>query len=189
MKGVLTDDYQTYYSILFMTSFVITLMCEFVFKPTITSIAELWWEREYHKFSMYVLRILGIVMGCCALIVVAGHFIGRRLLELIYGVDLSAFKLHFIILLIGGGIGAAVYMMYNILIAIRKGSWIVLVYGITALLTILPARIMVDNWKVLGASLNYMYSCLLLFIAFAGILIYVVIKELRNKKIESLGDK
>lgn len=183
MKGLLTDDYQTYYSILFMSSFVITLMCEFVFKPTITSIAELWWERQYRKFSVYVLRILGIVMACCVFIVFAGHFIGRTLLELIYGVDLSQFKLHFIVLLIGGGIGAAVYMMYNILIAIRKSACISIVYGITAVLTILPARWMVKNWKVMGASLNYLYSCLLLFVAFLGILIYVVIKEWRNSKI------
>ena len=37
MAGVMTDEYQTYYSILFMPSFVISLMCEFVFKPTITT--------------------------------------------------------------------------------------------------------------------------------------------------------
>lgn len=46
MANVLTDEYQTYYSILFMPSFVITLMCEFVFKPTITTIAQLWWEND-----------------------------------------------------------------------------------------------------------------------------------------------
>ena len=49
MAGVMTDEYQTYYSILFMPSFVISLMCEFVFKPTITTIAELWWENNVKK--------------------------------------------------------------------------------------------------------------------------------------------
>ena len=122
MAGVMTDEYQTYYSILFMPSFVISLMCEFVFKPTITTIAELWWENNVKKFTLYILRIIGIILVCCVAVVAGGHLIGRTLLEIIYGVDLSPYKLHFVVLLIGGGISAEVYMIYNILIAIRWGG-------------------------------------------------------------------
>ena len=87
MAGVMTDEYQTYYSILFMPSFVISLMCEFVFKPTITTIAELWWENNVKKFTLYILRIIGIILVCCVAVVAGGHLIGRTLLEIIYGVD------------------------------------------------------------------------------------------------------
>ena len=156
MAGVLSDEYQTYYSILFMPSFVITLMCEFVFKPMITTIAELWWKGDIKGFIKYVLRILVVVLGCCAFIVVAGHLLGRTLLEIIYGVDLSPYKLHFIVLLIGGGIGSGVYMMYNILIAIRKRACITVVYAIAAVLTVIPAVWMVKQWGVMGAALHYM---------------------------------
>lgn len=180
MSNIMTDEYQTYYSILFMPSFVITLMCEFVFKPTITSIATLWWEEKIKQFNNYVLRIILIISGMCAFIVLAGHLIGRRLLEIIYGVDLSAYKLHFIILLIGGGIGACVYMIYNILIAIRKGQCILVVYGITTIVTALPARLMVRKWGILGASLNYLYSCSVLFIIFAAILITVIVRKMNK---------
>lgn len=177
MASVMSDEYQTYYSILFMPSFVISLMCEFVFKPMITTIAELWWEKKVKKFILYVLRILGIILVCSAAIVVAGHLLGRTLLELVYGVALSPYKLHFIVLLVGGGISAEVYMLYNILIAIRKGNCLLAVYGITAVLTILPARKMVQTWGVMGAALNYLLSCSLLFVMFASILIYVVIRR------------
>lgn len=183
MASVMSDEYQTYYSILFMPSFVISLMCEFVFKPMITTIAELWWEKKVKKFILYVLRILGIILICSAAIVVAGHLLGRTLLELVYGVDLSPYKLHFIVLLVGGGISAEVYMLYNILIAIRKGNCLLVVYGITAVLTILPARKMVQAWGVMGAALNYLLSCSILFVMFAAILVYVVLqrkKELRR---------
>ena len=143
MAGVMTDEYQTYYSILFMPSFVISLMCEFVFKPTITTIAELWWENNVKKFTLYILRIIGIILVCCVAVVAGGHLIGRTLLEIIYGVDLSPYKLHFVVLLIGGGISAEVYMIYNILIAIRWGKCLLPVYSITAVITIAAARILV----------------------------------------------
>ena len=177
MSNVMTDEYQTYYSILFMPSFVITLMCEFVFKPMITTIAGLWWENDLKKFVLYVARIIGIIFLCCGGIVIAGHLLGRTLLELIYGVDLSPYKLHFIVLLIGGGIGAEVYMIYNILIAIRKGGCILPVYALTALITILPAKAMVQKLGIMGASLNYLLSCSVLFIMFFAILICVILKK------------
>lgn len=175
MASVMSDEYQTYYSILFMPSFVISLLCEFLFKPVITTIAELWWKNDMKKFSLYVLRIVGIIPICCVAVIVAGHLLGRTLLEIIYGVDLSSYKLHFIVLLIGGGISAEVYMLYNILIAIRKGGCLLPVYCITAALTILAARPMVKAWGVMGAAMNYGLSCSILFIMFGVILLYSVI--------------
>ena len=177
MANVMTDEYQTYYSILFMPSFVITLMCEFVFKPTITTIAQLWWENDLKKFVMYVLRIIAIILVCCAGIVVGGHLIGRTLLEIIYGVDLSPYKLQFIVLLTGGGIGAEVYMIYNILIAIRWGKCMLPVYSLTAVITIAAARAMVNQWGIMGASLNYLLSCSILFVLFTSILVYVILRK------------
>ena len=105
--------------------------------------------------------------------------LGRTILEIIYGVDLSPYKLHFIVLLIGGGIGSGVYMIYNILIAIRKGSCIIIVYAVAAVLTILPAKWMVGQWGIMGASLNYLYSCSALFIMFGVILLVVILQKKR----------
>ena len=126
---------------------------------------------------MDVLRIIAIIQVCCTGIVVAGHLIGRTLLEIIYGVDLSPYKLQFIVLLTGGGIGAEVYMIYNILIAIRWGKCMLPVYSLTAVITIAAARAMVNQWGIMGASLNYLLSCSILFVLFTLILVYVILRK------------
>lgn len=177
MANVMSDEFQTYYSVLFMPSFVITLMCEFVFKPTITTIAQLWWDNRIKKFTLYVLRIVVIIFVSALGIIAAGHLLGRTLLEIIYGVDLSPYKVQFIVLLAGGGISAEVYMIYNILIAIRHGNCLLPIYSITAILTILPARAMVINWGIMGAALNYLLSCSILFVLFAVVLFIVVFRK------------
>ena len=61
-------------------------------------------------------------------------------------------------------------MIYNILIAIRKGNCILPVYLVTAVLTIIPARKMVLLWDMQGACFNYLLSCSILLILFGGIL-------------------
>lgn len=177
MDDVLSVEYQTYYSILFMPSFVVTLLCEFVFKPTITTIADYWFSGDRKRFDRTVLISLGIIAVCSVLVTVAGHLLGRTLLELIYGVDLSDFKLHFIVLLMGGGVGACVYMIYNILIAIRKGGSIKIVYGTVAILTIAVVRPMIDRYGMMGAALNYLFSCSMLFVIFVTILLIVCRKR------------
>lgn len=177
MAGVLSAEYQTYYSILFMPSFVVTLLCEFIFKPTITSIADYWFAGERRRFDRAVLGCLGFLAVCSVIVMLGGHFIGRRLLELLYGVDLSAYKLHFLVLLLGGGIGSCVYLIYNILIAIRHGGAIKTVYGIVAVLSIAVVRLMITYMGMMGAALNYLLSCTMLFVIFAVILLRVCRKQ------------
>ena len=173
MAGVLSPEYQTYYSILFMPSFVVTLLCEFIFKPTITTIAGHWFDGEYKRFDRAVLACLGFIVVCTVFVTLAGHLLGRRLLELLYGVDLSAFKLHFVVLLIGGGICSCVYMLYNILIAIRHGGSIKTVYAIVAVASILVVNPMISRFGMMGAAMNYLFSGSMLLVIFASILLVI----------------
>lgn len=177
MSGVLSAEYQTYYSILFMPSFVVTLLCEFVFKPTITTIADFWFANDKKRFNRTVSVSLAVIVVCSVFVTLAGHFIGRLLLEILYGVDLSSYKLHFIVLLVGGGVSACVYMIYNILIAIRHGGSIKTVYGVVAVVSILIVKPMVVHFSMMGAALNYLVSQFLLLIIFSVILLSVLHKK------------
>lgn len=173
MDGMLDIEFQTYYSILFMPSFVVTLLCEFIFKPTITTIANLWFANEKARFNKTILVSIGVIALCSVFVTLAGHLIGRRLLEILYGVNLSPYKPHFIVLLIGGGVGACVYMIYNILIAIRHGGSIKIVYAIVAASSIIVVRPMIANFDMMGAALNYLFSGTMLLIMFSSILFFI----------------
>ena len=177
MAEVLAAEYQTYYSILFMPAFVVTLLCEFVFKPTITSIAGYWFDGNRKQFSRTVIACMVFLAGCTICVTLAGHFLGRTILEILYKVDLSEFKLHFVVLLIGGGIGACVYMTYNVLIAIRRGGSIKTVYGVVSVISIAVVRPMIQKFGMMGAALNYLLSCSLLLVCFGFLLIRICRKN------------
>ncbi len=183
MAGRLSAEYQTYYSILFMPSFVVTLLCEFVFKPTITNIAEFWFSGQKQKLRKTLVASYGMIVASAVVVVLGGHFIGRWLLELLYNVDLSPYKTHFLVLLIGGGIGAGVYMTYNILIAFRYGQYIKWVYAAVGVVCVLVVVPMVNAWGMMGAALNYLLSCTLLLAVF-GVLFISVLRKGQSKPAE-----
>ena len=83
-------EIQAYYGILFMPSFVITLFSEIITKPLMTTIT-MEWERDIKKFISIVVKLLILIVLGTVCVVVGGPFIGRYLLELISGVDLSFF--------------------------------------------------------------------------------------------------
>lgn len=77
-------------------------------------------------------------------------------------------------------------MIYNILIAIRWGKCLLPVYSITAVITIAAARILVQQLGIMGAALNYVLSCSILFVLFTLILIYVILrKNIRTSSINT----
>lgn len=169
-------DNQTYYNILFMPSFVITLFGEIVSKPLMTTIATEW-NNSIAVFKKVVLKILALLAAATVFIIFAGHFIGRFLLEVIYGVDLSRFKLEFILLLLGGGISAATYFLYNVLIAIRHEKCIIFVYVLTAICMTIVGYALVQMQGMIGAAIAYMVSCTVLSGCFGLLLFYFIQKR------------
>lgn len=158
---------------IFMPSFIITLFSEIITKPVLTDIS-VSWEKDGEAFCKSVRRIYLLIAGGTVAVVLGGHFIGRWILEIFYGVSLEKYKTHFIILLLGGGISAAVYISYNILIAIRFEKSIIVVY-LTAAAVATPATyFLVRKMGMMGAAWSYLVTCLLLEMIFGSILLWKI---------------
>ena len=184
LSAFMSEEYQTYYSILFMPSFVTSLLCEFILRPALASMAGLWGEDEYHGFIRYFIRLFLALFSGGICIVAGGDLIGRRILEIIYATDLSVYRFEFLILLCGGVLSALVYFLYNILIAIRHEKSILPVYACTIVITGAISVPLVRDGGMRGASLCYFLSNVILFTAFFTILAWVILKGRKAAKKE-----
>jgi len=180
IDAYLETEIQTYYGILFMPSFVITLFSEIITKPLMTTMT-IEWDEDLPGFCAHVWKICGLIVCGTVGIVLGGHFIGRYLLELIYGVELSPFKIEFIVLLAGGGASASAYVLYNLLIAIRHEKCIIVTYGVMACFMTGIIFVLVKQFGMLGASIGYLLSCIGLCLVFATILV-VIVREKQKEK-------
>jgi O-antigen/teichoic acid export membrane protein len=173
-------EYQTYYSVLFMPSFVITLFSEIITKPMLTTIS-IAWENDLKKFVSIIRNIFLLIAGGTVAVILGGHLLGRYLLELIYAVDLEPYKLHFIVLLAGGGISAAVYISYNILISIRFQKWIIAAYLAVTVVATPMTYLVVKHFGMMGAAWSYLLTCLLLDIIFTVLLLWKIHNKRKEK--------
>lgn len=176
----MSEEFQTYYGILFMPSFVITLFSEIVTRPVMTALSVAW-DEDTDRFARTVGRIFLLILAGTAAVTAGGHFIGRRLLELIYGVDLRPYRMHFIILLVGGGLSAAVYVSYNLLIAIRAQRSIIAVYLAVSAAAVPLTYLAVSRHAMMGAAWSYFFTCLALE-AFFGTSLAIRLKNKRTSR-------
>ena len=176
----LPSEIQTYYSILFMPAFAINMFSEFIFKPLLTDIAIKWNQNQIKEFINYVLRLFMGIVFITMVVVGLGLSIGNQVLSLIYGVDLMRYRNELILLLCGGGFAACVYLLYNVLTAMRQQFSLLVGYTFVALLISFVTPILVRNYNIMGASIACFLSSLLLFIIFSFKLLFGIISKRRQ---------
>ncbi|MFT8340691.1 MAG: oligosaccharide flippase family protein [Clostridium beijerinckii] len=168
----MSSEFQTYYSIIFMPAFVINLFSEFIFKPLLTTLAICWNEKEIKKFNGIIIKLFMIITTITIVVIAGAYLFGIPVLSLIYGVNLHEFRQELIILLLGGGFGAGVYLLYNVLTSIRKQMSVLIGYLLVAIFATVFSPIFVHIDELYGASISYLTSNMMLFTIFLCILIY-----------------
>ncbi|ROR31464.1 O-antigen/teichoic acid export membrane protein [Mobilisporobacter senegalensis] len=173
------NEFQTFYSILFMPSFVINLFSEFAFKPLLTNLAVYWDKVEMKKFIYMIVKLISLIIFISFFVILISYFIGVEVLSLIYSVDIREYRIEFVILLIGGTFSAGVNFLYNVLAAIRKQKSILTAYGAIAITATFASAFFVKTYGIRGASMAYLLSSSSLFTIFLGILIFNIIKKIK----------
>lgn len=181
-EGVLTNGDQTVFTVLFMPASILTL-AYIVFRPLLTKMALAWAQGKPEE----LLRILGRIFACLAGVAVlglaAGAVLGVPVLSLIYALDLSGYRMHLLIIILGGCLYVFSAVLDNVLVVIRKQYVLVICYVVTWIYIKLAAEPFVRIGGVMGASVVYLTSMALLLVITFSIFLYCFNKE--KKKIQS----
>lgn len=166
IDAYLTEEIQAVYNLIFMPAFMVMLLSNFIFNPIIKSYAELWLSdsAEQHrelwkKIKMQMLLVLGLtVLGLAV-----AATIGIPVLSLIFGTDLSDYKLELCIVMIGGGALAYVQYFGTVITIIREQRSMIVCYGIAAVAAYVLSRVLVKTYGIIGAAT--MYSIIMVVLA------------------------
>lgn len=168
IDSYLTDDIQAIYNMIFMPTFVVQLVTQFIFNPVLTLYAELWQAHELRKFKHFLKMIRKMclyVLGLAILAVVVAATIAIPILSLLFGTDLSDYRKELVVIMVAGGmLGYSIY--FNMLMAvIRAQRPMIYCYGIVAAMAMLMSGYFVRSYGIMGAAVLYAALMTLLTIA------------------------
>ena len=181
IDAFLSEEMQAYYNFIFMPAFVIQLITHFIFNPIITTYAKLWESEDPSGRRELARRIRWqclMILGITAVGVGVALTIGIPLLSIIFGVDLSAYKMELVVVMIGGGMLAYATYFSTVITVIRLQGTLIFCYGAVALAAKLLAGFFVVNYSIMGAAA--MYASLMTVLAV--MLFIIVLYGIRRRK-------
>lgn len=164
----LSDEIQATFNYIFMPVFTINLLNTFIFQPLITKVSKYWQEENLKEFKKVICMQLFLIIGITILAVFLGSIWGIPLLEYVFSCKLSLYKVEFLLLLVSGGLLALTSLFATLLTIMRKQNWILILYGVGAIIAFVLQRIIILNYDIMGITLLYMILLILLTMALGG---------------------
>ena len=168
---------QTFYNIIFMPAFAINLMSEFVFKPMLTDLATWWEDKQYKRFNGMIVKMIVFIFVVTAVILAGTWFVGAPLLSAFFGEDVTPYRAELMYLMLGGGFGAVVYFLYNVLTSMRKQAFVLANYGVSAVVVTAVAFATVNKHGMIAAAMSYVVAEIVLCALMIGSVAFCSLRQ------------
>lgn len=177
IDACMNDEAQACFNFIFMPVFVINLLANFVFNPVLVKLSESWNARDYRLFRKMTLKQVGVIGGLTLLAIAVALTIGCPVLGWLYNTDLSSYRAELTILMVGGGMLAAVNFFTIVVTVIRCQKHLIIGYVACAVLAGVFSNHVVADYGIMGASVLYSLLMTLMGGVFAIILVVCVKKR------------
>ena len=115
-----------YFNLIFMPTSVIYMVANFVIRPYLTTLTNLWTEEKIAEFKKTLVRIAAVILGLTVLAVAGTLVLGKwalSIMELLMGGEKGTLTVYFGAfagIVLGGGFYALANLMYYALVIMRK---------------------------------------------------------------------
>ena len=183
MDGIMEEKYQAIFGIIIMPATMMVLIAQFLIHPFLNIISDYIVSKKYKELNVLQIKI-GLLLLLFGILGIAFcYFIGIYILEFIYGIELIDYNLCLSIILVGSIFSALISMITTVLIAMRYTLIQMIVYGAVSLLILFISKLLILNYGIMGASINYTISMFLTFCIFLIVYFIVVKKEKKREKV------
>ncbi len=158
---------QGYFSFLYMPAVAINLLSLLVLRPLLTRMAGHWSRDDWGAFASLIMRGLRTMAIAFVLVAAATWVVGVPVLALVFGTDLSPYRLELMVLVTGGAFNAGGVILYYGLATMRRQRFILLAYAIASAAAAALSRLLVPAYALMGATAAYTGTMMVLALVFA----------------------
>ncbi len=178
IDSYLTEDIQAIFGYIMMPATVITLFTQFIFMPYLSKLKELYEQKDMKAFQTIAFKIKMAVVGFGIFATVAAFVIGPEVLSIIYGEELTSYRMNLTVIL-------ASYILYGIsyvnlvLLTTTRDTFVqFIVYIITMIVALIGSNLLVQNLQINGATISCAMTLGVQFV------LYTIVTKMIFRKIE-----
>ena len=176
MEGTLSYDNQLYFNVLYFPAQSILLTAGLIYKPLLLRLAAAWDDPDDHRtFTIILGAIFGAIVAITVVMLVVMSFIGVPVMTALYGVDFEPFRIHMYLMIIAGGIAAAIDFIYQVITVQRRQGTVMKLYAITFVFSVIATLALINIFGLKGAVIAYL--------AEMGVLLVLIVLQFANIRI------
>lgn len=176
IDDLLVNELQTIFGIIIMPATFMGLLGQYIIQPALTSISTCIKENKYKELKKIITKLLSIILVLGVLVFIVAYLLEEPVLGFIYGVDLKPYFVSMMIIIFGSFFYATSTILSIILIAMRTTFVQAITYAIVSVIVSFLSYFMVEKYQMMGASLTYTITMILVTIVFLGLTIIEMIK-------------
>lgn len=179
----MANDVQTVFGIIVMPATVVGLIAQFLIHPYLNQILKLYEERNLGKLNKLTIKLIFSITGFGVFAAISAFIIGPEVLGIIYGLDLTLYRMGLLIIIISAIIYTIGIIYSSVLTTIRDTFSQFIIYIVLSIFAYISSNIFT---KVLGldgavwAYLSIMSLQFLIYIIYANIKLRMVFKNSNN---------
>jgi O-antigen/teichoic acid export membrane protein len=157
MEGVLTYDNQLYYNAMYFPAQMILISAQLVYKPLLLRMADVWQNAQARrKFDLILVGIVAVIVAITAVVWVVMASVGVSVMGFLYGIDFEPYRSLLYLMLLGGGIQAAIDFLYQVIVIMRRQKDATVPFVMTFLFSLFIPLLLVGYAGLQGAILSYL---------------------------------
>lgn len=165
MEGTLPYDNQLYYNAIYFPAQMILIVSQLVYKPLLLRMAGVWQDASKRmKFNMLLVGIFLVIAVITAISCGIVAWIGIPVMSFLYGIDFRQFRGLLFLMLITGGITAAIDFIYQVITIMRRQKDVTVLYLVTFGFSLFIPYLLIHYAELEGAVLSYVIIESILFV-------------------------
>ena len=176
----LIDDMQAIFNIILMPATFIYLLAGFILSPFMVEISKEIEKKEYDKSKKRVIKIISIILLLGIVSLIGCYYCGIPILNIIYGIDLTAYKFGFLIIILGSIMYSISVAISTILIAYRELKIQTIISLVLSILSYLICNILVKKLSITGGCYAYLIVVSLRALIYIILFLSVIKKRKRG---------
>ena len=158
---MLSNVYQTIFSIIVMPGTVMSLCGQYIIAPMLTKIVDCYNRENYKQFNSIIMKLVAILLSLGVIVEIAAALLGIPVLSFVYAIKLDSYRFDLLLIILGAIMYAIANIFSSSLIVMRKNNMQVIIYLIDSMFGLIVCYLLIASLGVHGATYGYFLTMML----------------------------